>query len=357
VYLYSGMTDAAALFGDAAYKRAADRLWTDMTSKRMYLTGGIGSRAGVEAFGDDYELPNRRAYTETCASIGNILWNHRMFLLEGDSKYLDVAEQTLYNGFLSGVSLSGDHFFYQNPLESEGRNERSAYFDVACCPANLARMMAQFPGLIYAQTDSDVYVNFFVKSRAADGKLNISQETKYPWDGAVNIKVEPNQPLELTLHVRIPGWSRRRLIEGDLYRIAAPGNETASVAVNGKPVALKLSRGFMEIKRKWKKGDVVTVKLPMPVQRVIAHEGVEANRGRAAIQRGPVVYCAEAVDNGGHVSQIVLPLDAKLRHEFRGDLLGGVETITDGTVTAVPYSLWANRGHGEMAVWIRYSQP
>lgn len=372
VYLYSGMTDAAALTGDAAYKRAIERLWTDVISKRMYLTGGVGSRAGVEAFGDDYELPNRRAYTETCASIGNVLWNHRMFLLEGDAKYLDVAEQILYNGYLSGVSLSGDKFFYQNPLESDGRAERSTYFDVACCPANVSRTMAQLPGLVYSQSDDSLYVNLFVASHASAklvaGYVRLAQETNYPWDGAVKISVDPDKPASFPLNVRVPGWSRNQLLDSDLYRFAAQSQEQPSITVNGQKTAVTLNKGFIRIRRTWRKGDVIELQLPMPVRRVVANPGVVDDRGRAALQRGPLVYCAEAVDNGGHVSNLVLPLDADLRHEFRPALLGGVEVITGkATATsqsgdnqqdfvAIPYYAWSNRGRGEMMVWLRHAR-
>ena len=357
VYLYSGMTDVAAIFNDSAYKRAIDRIWTDMTSKRMYLTGGIGSRSGTEAFGDDYELPNRRAYTETCASIGNVLWNHRMFLLEGDGRYLDAAEQILYNGMLSGVSLSGDKFFYQNPLESEGNNERSTYFDVACCPANLARSLAQFPSLVYARAGKDLYVNLYVKSRATSETVAISQDTQYPWNGDVQISVDPAKPVDLNLHVRIPGWTRGQIFDGDLYRVAASSGEPPMVRVNGKSMPLKPIKGFVEIQRRWKKGDVVTVHLPMPVLRVLANDGLVADKGRAAIQRGPILYCAEGIDNKGQATQLQLPLSTQLQHSFRPDLLGGVEVITGkvggAQFMAVPYSLWANRGRGSMAVWLK----
>lgn len=375
VYLYSGMTDVAALFGDAAYTRALDRLWLDVVSKRMYLTGGIGSRGGTEAFGDDYDLPNRRAYTETCASIGHGLWNHRMFELEGDAKYLDVEEQILYNGYLSGVSLSGDRFFYQNPLESEAARprERSEYFDVACCPANLARLMAQLPELIYAQRDDALYVNLFIGSRATVNlggrSVRVTQETRYPWDGVVKIQMDSDKDAEFTLHVRVPGWARNQLLVSDLYRFAEPSKEQAAITVNGRAVALDLDKGFAKIRRTWKRGDTVELRLPMPIRRVIAHEGIEDSRGKAALQRGPVVYCAEGIDNGGRVSNLVLPLNAELRHEFRPAQLGGVEVITGKALKgsdsgesspqdfiAIPYYAWANRGKGEMAVWLRHKQ-
>lgn len=430
VYLYAGMTDAAAVFADEAYARAAERLWQDVVAKRMYVTGGIGSRAGVEAFGGDYELPNSQAYTETCAAIGFEQWNHRLFRLSGDAKYLDLAEQLLYNGLLSGVSQAGDTFFYQNPLESDGRRARSAYFDVACCPANLARTLAQLPGLVYAQRDDALFVGLFIGSRAtleAGGQpVTVTQETQYPWTGAVTLRIDPERPAPFTLHVRIPGWSRGELLTTDLYRFAplrrgavsvsaaaaAAGAGAAGAAdrgeaavadagapaltVNGAPVPLDLDKGFARIRRTWTRGDVVRLTLPMPARRVLAHEGIAENRGKAAIQRGPLVYALEGADNDGAARAVRLPLDAPLASAFRADLLGGVAVITaqgsttpaasgpgsgagTGTgagaasetapraeadarlvkpgpraVTAIPYFAWANRGKGDMTVWIPY---
>jgi DUF1680 family protein len=361
MYLYSGMTDAATLLDDRAYGATVDALWNDVASKRMYVTGGLGSDGRTEAFGGDYVLPNR-AYAETCASIGGLLWYHRMFLREGDAKYIDTFERTLYNGYLSGVSLAGDTFFYQNPLVSDGTRERSAYFDVACCPANLARLMAQLPGLVYAQRDRDVYVNLFVGSEAvvdAGGtKVRFTQRTGYPWDGRVTIAVDPEQQADFRLAVRIPGWSRGQAMPSDLYRFAdgsRGGAEAPTLRVNGTIVALDtLASGYARILRRWKKGDVVQLELPMPVRRVLAHDGVVEDRGKAAIQRGPVVYCLEAVDNKGGVANARLALDAELHHRFDRDLLAGVEVISGKDLVAVPYFAWNNRGKGEMAVWIPY---
>jgi DUF1680 family protein len=359
-YLFSGMTDVATLLRDAAYARAVDRLFADVMSKRVYLTGGLGSQGRTEAFGDDYVLPNRRAYAETCASIGGMLWYHRLFLRAGDGAALDAFERTLYNGYLSGVSAKGDAFFYQNPLESDGTRERSVYFDVACCPANLARLMEQLPGLIYATRDDTLFVNLFVGSTAklkmAGQPIVVRQQTRYPWDGTVRITVEPETPAEFALKVRIPGWARNEAAPLGLYRYAAPIQEGARVTVNGRAVALGVSSGFQAIRRRWQRGDIVQVSFPMPARRVIANDTVADDRGKAAIQRGPVVYAVEAADNGGRALDIVLPLDATLKGEFRKDLLNGLEVVTaqvnGRTVTAIPYFAWANRGKGEMAVWI-----
>jgi hypothetical protein len=376
-YLFSGLTDIAAMLSDSGFGQAVDRLWTDVTSKRIYITGGLGAVGSTEAFGDDYVLPNRTAYTETCASIGGMLWYQRLFLRDGDAGHLDVFERTLYNGYLSGVSLAGDTFFYQNPLESNGtaRNgQRSAYFDVACCPANLARLMAQLPGLIYAervQPTSDIFVNLFVGSDATiqlgARTVRVSQKTEYPWQGDVTIAVDPDQPATFALNVRIPGWSRGDAMPTDLYRYASTTTDKPVLTVAGKPVALRLdmlNRGFVEIRRRWQKGDVVTLSLPMPVRQTIANDKVAEDRGKFVIERGPLVYCLEAVDNGGKALGLDVARNAAITHAFHADMLNGVEVITIAdpasaaspakTLTAIPYYAWANRGRGEMAVWIPY---
>jgi len=315
----------------------------------------------TEAFGDDYVLPNK-AYAETCASIGGMLWYHRMFLRTGDSDYVDVFERTLYNGYLSGVSLSGSQFFYENPLVSDGKpgrpNERTEYFEVACCPGNLARLMEQLPGLIYAQRSNELFVNLFVGS---DAKLTIGgvpvmlkQTTNYPWDGATTIRLDPSKPVDAELAIRIPGWARGQAMPSDLYRFTSPEPERVVLSVNGQETPLAPKGGYARIRRQWQRGDLVEVRLPMTVRRVLAHDRVKENAGRAAIQRGPVVYAIEAADNGGKVSQVTLPLDAPLTSRFRSDLLGGVHVVRGPNVIAIPYFAWANRGRGEMAVWIPY---
>jgi hypothetical protein len=367
-YLYAGMTDAATLTGNDALGRTVDALWRDIVSKKIYLTGGLGAVGGTEAFGDDYVLPNR-AYAETCASIGGMLWYHRMFLREGDAAYYDTFERTLYNGYLSGVSLSGDAFFYQNPLVSNGRAERAPYFDVSCCPANLARLMGELPGLIYAQRDREFYVNLFVGSRTSidvrGTKMQVAQETNYPWDGRVAIHVDPERQTDFTLAVRIPGWSRGDPSPGGLYRFAeirsaslsgerARSPERAALRLNGKTVPLTIDKGFARISRQWRKGDVVQLDLPMPIERVVADDRVAEDRGKAAIQRGPVIYSVEGIDNGGTVAELRVPLAATLQHHFDQKLLSGVEVITGRGTVAVPYYAWNNRGKGEMAVWIPY---
>jgi DUF1680 family protein len=360
MYLYAGMSDVGQLASAPALTDATGRLWTDVVSKRMYVTGGLGSEGRTEAFGDDYGLPNR-AYAETCASVGGLLWYHRMFLREGDAAYYDTFERTLYNGYLSGVSLAGDSFFYQNPLVSDGTRERSAYFDVACCPANLARLMAQLPGLVYAQRGREVFVNLFVASEAdiaVDAtQVRLTQQTGYPWDGRVAVRVEPGKPTRFDLLIRVPGWARGTAMPvGELYRFATRGDrrEERTLTVNGQQVPLVIDKGSARISREWRRGDEVVLSLPMPIERVAARDEVMEDRGAAAIQRGPIVYCIEAVDNKGAVNNLRIPLDAPLAYHFDRGLLGGVGVVSADSIVAVPYYAWGNRGKGEMVVWIRY---
>ncbi len=374
-YMYSGMADVAAMTGDTSYIKAIDRIWENVVGKKLYITGGIGSTGAGEAFGKNYELPNMTAYNETCASVGNDFWNERLFLLHGDAKYVDVLERTLYNGLISGVSLDGKTFFYPNPLESNGQHERSPWFGVACCPGNITRFMASVPGYMYAQQGNTLYVNLYIGSKAEikmDGGrvLNLTQETRYPWDGAVKLTVDPDRAGTFDIKVRIPGWARNEPVPSDLYRFVSPVSEQAQVSVNGRRVPLTLDKGYVSLNRTWKRGDVIQVNLPMPVRRVLANEQVAADRGRTAIERGPIVYAAEWVDNpGGKVRNLMLPEDEKLSAEYRPDLLNGVTVVRgkaialayapDGKIakheqefTAIPYYAWTNRGRGQMIVWL-----
>jgi DUF1680 family protein len=357
-YLYNAMTDVATMLGVPAYARTVEAAFVDITTKRMYVTGGLGSEGRTEAFGDDYVLPNK-AYAETCASIGGMLWYHRMFLRTGDAVFMGTFERTLYNGYLSGVSLTGDKFFYQNPLISDGKPERAEYFDVACCPANLARFMEQLPGLIYAQRGNELFVNLFIASEAkakiGSTVTRISQETKYPWEGRVTIRVDPSVPVTGTLSIRLPEWVGSQRATSGLYRLAGPSH--FSFSVNGTQIEKSLKEnGYVRITRRWRHGDVVAVDLSMPVVRVFANDAVAENRHKAAIQRGPMVYCVEAIDNGGTVSNMTLPQDATLTAAFDPSLLGGVTVIRGNGITAIPYFAWNNRGKGEMEVWIPYGQ-
>ncbi len=379
-YLYSGMADAAALTGDKSYTDAIDRIWENVVSRKLYLTGGIGARHSGEAFGNDFELPNLSAYNETCAAIANAMWNHRLFLLHGDGKYIDVLERVIYNGFLSGVSLSGDSFFYPNPLESDGSHERSPWFGCSCCPANVVRFLPSLPGYAYAAKDDTVFVNLYIGGGASvaldNGTIRLEQKTRYPWDGKIRIIVTPGRERSFALNLRIPGWARGRPVPSDLYRYEKAPAAEPSLRVNGRPLPLVMEKGFTRIRRTWKNGDTIDLVLPMPIRRVLCSEKVEANQGRVALERGPIVYCAEWADNHGLVHNISLPEEAPLKAEHCPDLLGGVTVIT-GTIpavfegadgpaatrdgktivktqpfTAIPYYAWAHRGPGEMAVWL-----
>jgi uncharacterized protein len=375
-YMYSGMADVAALTGDPQYRRAIDAIWEDVVRKKLYLTGGIGARGAGEAFGEDYELPNLSAYCETCAAIANVYWNFRLFLLHGDAKYVDVLERTLYNGVLSGVSLDGTRFFYPNPLESDGQHQRSPWFGCACCPGNLTRFMASIPGYAYAHQGNSVYLNLYAAGTAevslgAGGTVKLSQQTRYPWDGQVRLEVEPAQKAKFTLNLRIPGWCRNEVVPGDLYQFEDPDTPAPALRINGRTAPCKPQKGYVSITRTWKPGDVVELTLPMPIRRVLANERVAEDRGKVALQRGPLVYCVEWPDvPGGKVVNLMLPDSERLTAEFRKDLLGGIEILrgealslryasADGRIqkesaplTAIPYYAWANRGRGEMAVWM-----
>jgi DUF1680 family protein len=377
-YMYSGIADVAALTGNESYVGAIDRLWESVAGRKMYITGGIGSTAAGEAFGGDYELPNMSAYNETCAAIGNDYWNERLFLLHADARYIDVMERTLYNGLISGVSLDGKSFFYPNPLESSGQHERSPWFGCACCPGNITRFLASVPGYVYAQQGDHLYINLFV-GNTADIQMDrttvhVAQETRYPWDGAVKITVTPKESGDFTVHVRIPGWARNQASPTGLYAFADKSDAPAVLRVNGRPVSLDIQKGYAGISRRWKAGDVIELHLPMPVRRVLADDAVAADRGRVALQRGPIVFCAEWPDNpGGHVRNLVLPRNAVLKAVFRPELLKGIVQISgsgtalildkDGKVerkpqliTAIPYYAWAHRGPGEMLVWLPESE-
>lgn len=381
-YMYSGMADVAALTGDAAYVNALDRIWENVVSKKIHVTGGIGARRAGEAFGADYELPNMSAYNETCAAVGNDYWNHRLFLLHADARYIDVMERTLYNGIISGVSLDGTTFFYQNPLEATGhadKDKRSPWFGVACCPGNITRFMASVPGYVYAHRNDTIWINLYM-SNTADIKLDngrkvkLRQETRYPWDGSVKITVTPDRDDPLTLNVRIPGWARNEPIPSDLYRFLDRDKSQSILKVNGKPIAMKPDKGYVSINRKWKSSDVVELSLPMPVRRIVANDQVAADRGRVAIQRGPIIYAAEWPDNPNvKVRHLMLRNEERLTTEFKPDLLKGVQVVkgkaialkmnesgkvlkSEQTFTAIPYYAWANRGAGQMIVWLPSSE-
>ncbi|HUI55517.1 MAG TPA: beta-L-arabinofuranosidase domain-containing protein [Bryobacteraceae bacterium] len=355
-YLYIPFTDIASLTGLPAYNRAVDSIWQDAVYRKTYVTGSIGSVRFHEQFGQPYELPNLSAWNETCASYGNVVWNHRMFLLHRDARYADVMERVLYNGFLDGVSLKGDRFFYQNPLMSFGNYERFDWIDTPCCPPNVVRLMASLGSYIYAKNDDELYVNLFIGSNAriamGANRVRVRQETRYPWDGDVKIHVDPGAARTFTVYVRIPGWTGDQVMAGDLYRFFDNNRAPVIVRINGRAVNPTMANGYAKIRREWADGDVVEVSMPMPVRRVLANPQVKDDVDRVALERGPLVYCAEWPDNNGHALNIVAPDNAPLRTEFRKDLLNGVTVITGSNLVAIPYYAWANRGMGEMAVWL-----
>jgi DUF1680 family protein len=371
VYMYAAMADIAGIMNDSAYLNAVKKIWENVVSKKLYITGGIGARHKDESFGDNYELPNLTSYNETCAAIGNIYWNHRMFLLSGDAKYIDVLERTLYNGMISGVSLTGNLFFYPNCLESDGKYRfnqgsltRQPWFDCSCCPTNVIRFIPSVPNYIYAHRGDSLYVNLFVKSRA-DVKINktnvlVDQETNYPWDGRVIIRVSPKTKERFAVNIRIPGWALEKPVPSDLYRYLDENQEKVTLKLNAESIEVKVNKGYVTLERKWSKGDVVELSLPMSVHRVIANGKVAEDRHKVALVRGPIVYCAEGVDNGGKALDLIIPDDAEFEAEYKSDLLGGVTVITanvsdesggERKLTAIPYYAWSHRGPGEMVVW------
>jgi hypothetical protein len=372
-YMYTGMADVAALTGDMAYVDAIDKIWGDVATTKLYITGGIGAAGGHEGFGGKYELPNLTAYCETCASIANVFWNHRMFLMRGDAKYLDVLERTLYNAALSGISMKGDTFFYPNVLESAGGHVRSPWFDCSCCPSNVARFIPSVPGYVYGTKGKDVYVSLYIGGDAtlttAGNKIKLSQQTEYPWKGEVAISVEPEQSGAFAILVRIPGWARNEVVPSDLYSFADQVSEKPSIKINGKPVSFQVENGFARIERNWQKGDKILLDLPMPVRRIISHPQITTNAGKVALQRGPIVFCLEGHDNDSKVLNLTIPDEAKLKADHRPELLNGVVVLTgkghttkrmlDGRIvtaaakpfTAIPYYAWAHRGRAQMTVW------
>lgn len=374
MYLYTGAADVAAATNDTGYIKAMKTVWQDVVYRNMYVTGGIGSSGSNEGFTNDYDLPNEDAYCETCASVGMVLWNQRMNLLTGESKYIDVLERSLYNGALDGLSLTGDRFFYGNPLASEGGYQRSEWFGTACCPANIARLVASLGNYIYARSTDALYVNLFVGSNTNintnKGNIHIEQITNYPWDGDVNIKVTPSSKIKYKVFVRIPGWANNQPVPGSTYKYLNPSNDVFTLTVNHQPVNYTMQNGYAVIEREWNKSDEINLHLPMKVERVVATDSIKQDHYRVALQRGPLMYCLEQNDNNGKVMNLILPDDAGFSAQYSGDMLNGVVTISgdalalkpsaNGTSVetvhqpfiAIPYYAWANRGAGEMAVWL-----
>jgi hypothetical protein len=360
MYLYSGVADVAGYTGDQELTDAMDRLWHSVVLRKMYITGGIGVQGHGEGFSGDYALPNSAAYCETCAAIGMALWNHRLNLMHGHAKYADVVERAMYNGILSGIDLGGEKFFYVNPLASGGGRHRQPFYPCACCPTNVVRFVPSVPGYVYATGKDGIFVNLYVAGTATVplgySTVRVTQQARYPWDGKVKLTIEPQQTARFALNLRIPDWCTGAKLP---VNNVGPDDrrKRAKLTVNGAAWT-KLNVGYERIEREWKDGDVIELDLPMEIERIEAHPRVKADVGRVAVRRGPIVYCFEAIDNGGRVSNIILPHDPKFTAEHRPDLLGGVTVIEgvarDGRkILGVPYYAWDHREPGEMIVWVR----
>jgi DUF1680 family protein len=367
VYMYAGMTDIAAIYGDKTYLNAVNNLWDNMVNKKLYITGGIGARHAGESFGDNYELPNLTAYSETCAAIGSVYWSDRLFRLTGLSKYYDVLERTLYNALIAGISLEGTEFFYPNPLESDGLYAfnmgdctRQSWFDCSCCPTNLIRFIPFIPNLIYATQGDSVYVNLFMSNKAAipvQGKtVEIQQETNYPWQGNISLNVKTEKPQKFTLKIRIPGWAMNEVSPGSLYSYNDKLDETFQILLNGSSIQTQVKNGYVEISKEWTGDNRIELILPMKIRQVVASQNVSADQGLSSIEYGPLVYCMEGIDNA-NFDQTFLKPQTNYFIEMQSGLLGGVNVIYEKTENDkqmfVPYYAWANRGKGKMKVWIK----
>jgi len=372
-YMYTAMADMAALTGDAAYIQAMDDLWHDIVEAKLYIIGGIGAAGGHEGFGGDYELPNLRAYNETCAAIANVFWNYRLFLTHGDAKYMDVLERSLYNNVLSGVSLEGSTFFYPNRLESRGETQRSEWFSTSCCPSNVSRYLPAVPGYIYARQEDRIYVNLFISSETdflvGGQSVRIKQNSQLPWSGKVELTIDPQRAADFSLRIRIPGWAGQRPAPSDLYAFTEAPSHPTRIQVNGEIIRYDTEKGYALIQRNWSPGDRVSIDFPYEVRRITAHPKIKTNTGRIALQAGPIVYCTEGLDYGGAANHLLMDPNQTFELAYEKDLLQGVMTINGQAVTlherkdggiekqpapfkAIPYYAWANRGAGEMLVWV-----
>jgi len=378
-YLYSAMADVAALTGDDALIRAIDKIWNNVVEKKIYVQGGVGAIGDGERYGNNYELPNATAYNETCAAIALLYWNYRMFLLHGEAKYMDVLEKSLYNGLISGIGLDGKSFFYTNAMQIQNSFEhpsmeatRSGWFECSCCPTNLARLIPSIPGYIYAQQADSLYINLFISSHGEleinNKKVEIIQKNNYPWDGGLTFMINASSENYFHMLIRIPGWARNQAIPSTLYEFQSVSDVKPVIKVNGAVVDYLIKNGYASISRSWKDKDRVEVVLPMEIRKVSANKKLKDDIGKIALQRGPIIYCAEWVDNYGKTSNIILPASTNFTSEYRSDLLNGVAilkaaapavvigpnnniTTVKRTITAIPYYSWANRGKGEMQVW------
>ncbi|MBU0472963.1 MAG: glycoside hydrolase family 127 protein [Bacteroidetes bacterium] len=365
LYMYAGMTDIAVMYNNKDYLNAVNKIWENVVSKKMYITGGLGSKHSGEAFGDNYELPNLTAYNETCAAIGSVYWNQRLFLLTGYSKYYDIIERTLYNGLISGISTDGKNFFYPNPLEADGEYKfnsgsctRKPWFNCSCCPTNLIRFLPSIPGLVYATNHDSLFVNLFISNKAQtliDGeKIEVTQQTDYPWNGHINFSINPEKEKKFTLKLRIPGWAENIAVPGNLYSYLNSNNGKVTLSVNGKGEKIIMNNGYAEISREWNKGDKVELLLPMSIHKVTATEEVKDDSNKVAFEYGPIVYCAEEIDNK-QISEISIPNNIDVKTEGKTVISNKVIAIkgkiNDEEFTLIPYYLWSNRGVGKMKVW------
>ncbi|MCB0689068.1 MAG: glycoside hydrolase family 127 protein [Saprospiraceae bacterium] len=367
MYMYAGMTDIAAIYRDEKYHQAIEKLWENMVYKKMYLTGGIGALHQGEAFGENYDLPNLTAYNETCAAIGSVYWNHRLFMLDGQVKYYDVIERTLYNGLISGLSLDGEKFFYPNALESDGLYKfnqgactRQSWFDCSCCPTNIIRFVPAIPGLIYSKIADMVYVNLYIGSHAeidVNGQmLSISQETNYPWDGKIKMSIKSSGQQPITVKLRIPGWARNEVLPGDLYHYTDEEELPVELLINDHEVPISIKEGYLMLTENWSKPVNLMLNLPMQARLVEASQKVVEDRGKLALEYGPVVFAFEEVDNPS-IDDIRIGLSSHWSVEKNNDLLDGINILqglsaNNLSVTGIPYYCWSNRGIGKMKVWL-----
>lgn len=374
-YLYSGMADVMAQTGDRTLRPALDSIWANIVDTRMHITGGLGAVHGIEGFGPEYLLPNKDAYNETCAAVGNVMFNFRMFMAEKDAKYIDVAEVALYNNVLAGVNLEGNKFFYVNPLETDGRTAfnqgvkgRSPWFGTACCPSNIARLIPQIPGMMYAYTDDEIYCTFYAGTSTVvplkKGKVSVTQQTEYPFDETIRFEINPEgKSQKFAMHLRIPTWAGTQFVPGKLYSYVNARPADWKLLVNGEEVEATPEKGFVTIDRTWKQGDRVELRLPMDVHFNKTLPQVEADRGRLCVTRGPLVYCAEAVDNAAMPASYVLSPEAGASvKKADSGLLKGIDFVTvkahsvqeegNGSLIMVPYYAWDNRGDDAMIVWL-----
>ncbi len=361
VYMYSGMADVAALTGNRQYIDAIDTIWENVVGKKYYITGGIGALYEGEAFGENYQLPTR-AYNETCAAIANVFWNHRMFLMKGEGKYIDVLERTLYNAVLPGISFDGNTFFYPNVLEFDGKDPfnqgatgRKPWFDCSCCPSNLSRFIPAIPNYIYAQKNNQIFANLFMASKTnftvGRNQFQIEQETKYPWEGTVKFKVNTENSSEFSLKIRIPGWAQNYPVPGNLYSYLEKSGQEVRLLINNELFPANVVDGYASVDRRWNNGDVVELVLPMVVRKVVPNENISEITGKIAIERGPVVYCAEQADNPEGVLHKKIAKEKIFTPKFEANLLQGIVKLESEDLTLVPYYAWSHRGLGEMTVW------